>query len=197
MKCFTFRKHEAGFTLIELLVAITLTVIAGGLVLGIFVQSNKTFSIQNNKVNQSLALADSNKAINDLVRIASSVVSQYTVGATTYTSGLNTLVLTLPAINASGNNIVGVFDYAVITEDQTSNKILRLTTFPSASSIRKSQSRVLATNLSKINFFYYDNNGNVVAPASATRVNITLNTSEPSAYSSISSSSSDINLRNN
>lgn len=167
------------------------------MVLGIFVQSNKTFSIQNNKVNQGLSLADSIKAVNDLVRLSNAVVAQYTIGSTTYTTGLNTLVLSLPSIDGSGNNMIGTFDYAVVARDQTNIKILRLRTFPSVSSTRKSQSRVLATNLSKINFFYYDDSGNVVAPANATRVNVTINTSEPSAYSSTSSSSSDINLRNN
>lgn len=190
--------RQEGFTLLELLVAATITIIMAGLLFGVFVQSNSTFYIQRNKVNQSTSLTDSLKTINDLIKISSAVVNQYVNGSTTYTSNLSTMVLQLPAIDGSGNNLLSDFDYAVISQDATNSKILRLQIFVSASSFRKAKNQILSTDLSKVNFFYYDNNGSVVSPALSTRVNITLNTWDQSGLSTKpSSASSDINLRNN
>lgn len=186
-----------GFTLIELLVAVAITMIAGALLLNIFVDSNKIFYSQRDKVSQGLSLADAMKDIEDLVRLSNSVVASHTVGPNTYTSSLNTLVIAVPSINSSGDNIQNVSDYIVVERDPTNPRLLRLRTFPDAQSIRSSKSQIIATNLSRINFFYYDDNNAVVLPANATKVNVTINVIEQTINSKASSASSDINLRNN
>jgi len=185
-----------GFTLIELLVAMVITVIAGGLILGIFVHSDQTFHLQNNKVSQDLSSADSLKAINDLIRISHAVATNFIDGPTTYTSGQKVLVLSLPSLDANGNNMTTSFDNSVITADSSNPKILRLRTIPTSGSHRPAQNRVLSTNLAKITFLYYDSNNQVVSPPLSLRVNVTINTSEPAAISSVASASSDVNLRN-
>src|SRR5258708_1865172 len=97
--------NEAAFTLLELLVAAAITIIMAGLLFGIFIQSNSTFYIQRNKVSQNMTLTDSLKTINDLIKTSSAVAAQYVKGSTTYTSNFTTLVLQLPSIDSSGNNV--------------------------------------------------------------------------------------------
>jgi hypothetical protein len=153
--------------------------------------------MQRNKVSQGLALQDSLRVVDDSLRDSIGIANQYTAGGKTYVSGLSTLVMELPAIDSDGNNLPSTYDYAVVTPDSSNSKILRYYLFPALGSTRTSKNQVLSTNLSKVNFFYYDNSGNVTVPSSAARVNITLNTYEQSALSTTpSSASSDVNLRN-
>lgn len=191
-------RANRGFTLVEILAAISVTVIAGYLLLATLVQTNTNFLDQNSQIKEGLGLNDTTTIINESIKSAAAVAASSPT-TPVYNSGATTLVLALPSIDASGNIIGGVFDYLVVTRDSSIPTILRQIIFPNLpQSSRKAQNRVLLTDLSLIHFTYLDSNGNGVTPSSAAKVNYVINVSERVGLSArASSASSEINLRNN
>lgn len=191
-------KKNPGFTLIELLIIITVSVIAGSLLVATLVTSNSLFINQSSKVSQGLSLNDSVSEISELIKLSSSIVPSYPVSSPQYFTNDHTLVLAIPSIDTSGQVIVDTYDYTVIAKDTNKPNILRLNLFPDPTSSRKSQNKVLATNLSEITFIYLDNNNNPISIAQAVKVNFTINLTENNGLSSQTGSASGlINLKNN
>jgi hypothetical protein len=136
--------------------------------------------------------------ISEAIKHASSIVP-ISQGDPQYLTGLETIVLALPAIDAQGNVIGETFDHLIISKDPQNPKILRKLLQKDSSSARKGENKVLATKLSKINFYYLDAEGKTVSPAGASKINFVLNLNEATGLnkSEDSSSSSQVNLRNN
>lgn len=190
--------NSTGFTLIEIIIASSIAVFAAIVLTSILIQSNGLYIRQNSKINQGVDLNFAASKINEAVKQAIFVATNYTSPqGTLYTTGANTLVLAIPAIDASQMVIEGTYDFVVITKDDQ-KPVLRRQIFPAAGSFRKSENLVLTTNLSDVSFLYYDNTGSVVSPNSATRIKYTINLSQNAALSNQSGSiTNQINLKNN
>lgn len=187
-----------GFSLIELLILLTVASLAGIFLVSIFVQNNGLFIQQSIKVSNGLSANDAVSVISEDIRQASSVAAGYSLSNPVYTTSPNTLVLSFPSIDASGNTISNTFDYMVISADASTPNVLRERLFKDAQSFRKDVNRVLTNQLSLIRFYYLDSSGNIVTPSSATTVNFVINVSGSSGLKTeTSSSSGQVNLRNN
>lgn len=175
----------------------SIAVVVGVLLIQILVQNNGLFYQQQAKVSQGLSLNDATSEIGSDIKSSSGVASGYPASSPTTLSSLGSLVLLLPSIDSSGNVISNTYDYLVITQDSKNNQILREITYPDPSSSRPSGNKVLVNNLSLINFYYLDSNGNGVSPASATQVRFVLNVLDNFGNNNKqSSSSAQITLRN-
>lgn len=184
-------------SLVELLIAVSISAVAIVILASMFVNNNSLFFQQSTKVSQGLSINDALTQISKDIRSAAFIAGSYTQSTPSYTTGEETIVIAIPAIDSNGKNLVNVYDYIVITKDPSSQKILRRHLFPDAASSRSSSKSVLATNLSLIKFSYLDNNNVNVTPQNATKVLYTINFSEKAGLSiEESSRSGEINLRN-
>jgi prepilin-type N-terminal cleavage/methylation domain-containing protein len=192
------RLKNSGFTLIELLVAISVSAIAGTVLVSMLLSSNRVFVSQSTEVTQGLSLNSSISEIKDLIRESVAVNAQYPIsGSPQYLTGANVLVLKLPAKNNDGNIVENVFDYAVITSDVQKNYLLKKIVFPNILSSRKTENKVLSTNLKQITFYYFDAVGNIIIPTQSSRINLSINLIEKQGPNQKeSSASADVNLKN-
>lgn len=188
---------STGFTLIEAIIGIAASSLVGILLISALVQNNGLFSQQTANINQGLNLTTAAGQISEVVKYSSSVEVSYPSASPQYISNSNTLVLSLPSLDSSGNNLEDIYDYAVITKDSQNVSILRKMIFPNAQSTRKSSNQVLTTRLAAINFYYYDIDGKIVSPSSAAKVGFALSQKEKAGSGNIqSSTSAQINLKN-
>lgn len=168
-----------GMTLIEVLITMGLATIVGMILVMIMVNSAGLFYKESSNVQQGLNSNDALSNVLAAVRQAAAVVSSYSSGGDTYTSGLTQLVLKLPAEDSSKNIIANTFDFFVYYLDQ--NK-LRFKTFPDAQSNRKPQNQIFSTSTDSLNFQYFDsaNPPNQVSPTSATKIRVTISLKQKS-----------------
>lgn len=186
-------RTNKGFTLIEVLLITTIASIIGISLISTLVQSNRLYSQQSVKVSQGLNINDASSQISDIIRSSAGVTASYS----TYTSSSTTLIVKLPSYDSSSNTIDNLFDYAVITIDPVKPMILKKLVIPNPQSKRLSENKVLASNLSKLQFYYYDNNGLIVAPIAASKINYVINLSQKAGTGSQQSSASgQVSLRN-
>lgn len=168
---------QSGMTLIEVLVAMFISVIVGGLLLVIMTNSAGLFTNQSLKVEEGLDVNDALMVIRRDIKQAGFIAASYTNGPTTYTSGATQLVLKIPSLDNSGNVIPQTYDYFVYFQN---NKFLSYKVFPDLLSQRKSVDQILATDVKKIFFQYYDNNtpSNEVLPTAATKIKASIDLSQ-------------------
>lgn len=191
-------KLNAGFTLIELLLVMGIGSVIGVMLITFLVQQNGIFYQQSSKLNQGVSLNNAMLEINNVIHQASAIVPSLTDGNTTYTSGKQTLVMSLPSVNQNGDVIDKTFDYLVLTVDSKNSGIIRLLTFPSVSSTRPAGNKVLVSNASLLEVSYLDKNNLDISPSIAVKVGVVLNVKDNLGLNNnqTSSSSARINLRN-
>jgi prepilin-type N-terminal cleavage/methylation domain-containing protein len=190
---------QAGFTLVELIMAISLTAIVGVVLLTILIQNNGLFINETTKISHGLSSNAATTEISDTIRSATAIVNvcPSPTCTTTYSSSNSTLVVAVPAIDASNNAVNNIYDYIVITADSTNSKVLKKIIYVDPSSTRKSSNKMLANNLSLLQFYYLDQSNKVVSASSATKINYVINfTQQVGVKNQVSSSSGQINLRN-
>ena len=164
---------KKGLTLVELLITMGISIIIGGLLTVIILNSAGLYYKESSKLTEGLNINDTLTKVRETIKESSSIATSYTQGSTTYTSGTTQLVLKVPSLDSSNNIISNTFDYFVFFLD--TNK-LRFKTFPDALSARKSQDQIFTTLLDSLSFKYLDNLNppNEVTPNSAKKVLITI-----------------------
>lgn len=187
---------QAGFTLMELVVALGISVVVGGLLVVIIVNSTGLYYKQSSKLQEGINTNDIQTSIRENIKNSSAIVASFTSSGITYTTNVTQLVLKLPSIDSSNNIISNIFDYYVYYLD--TNK-LRFKTFPDAQSNRKAQDQIFATSLELLNFEYFDSSNppQQVAPSSARKVRISLILKQKTGanYETLTATS-EANLRN-
>ena len=185
-----------GLSLVEVLIAMGIAIVVGALLLVVIVNSSGLFYKQSSKVEEGLNINDALLQIRSSIKDARSVVSSYSDGSTTYTTGSTELILKIPSIDNSNNIINETFDYYVFFLDQ--QKFL-FKSFPDIASFRKAQNQIFSTKVDSLVFEYF-NSANPpveVIPALAKKVRITLTLKQKSgADFEINIATSEANLRN-
>lgn len=191
-------KNSKGISLPEILLGTVIAAVLGGILVNLLISTNALFFDQSIKLKQGLSLNQASKEITTLIKSSAGISSQYPpAGTADYTTNANTLVLKLPSVNQSGEVIEQVFDYAVLSKDPGSPKILRKKIFVDQVSYRNAEDKVLSTVLEDLTFVYLDSSNLSVSPAEAVRINFTIDLSENSnASENKSSSSGTANLKN-
>lgn len=187
-----------GLTLLELLVGITVAGVAGLLLINLMVSSNNIFFNQSIQVNQGLSLNQTLREISDEVRLSAGTATQYPASGTAqFTTGSEQLVLKIPALDANGQVIDSVYDYAAFAKDSENPRILRKQIFVTGPSVRKTENKVLTTALESISFQYFDANNSPTTPSQAVRVSFSINLSDQAGQSEKESSGSGVvNFKN-
>lgn len=191
-------KNSRGVSLVEILTVVTVGSIAGFLIINLMISSNKLIVDQSAQIEQGLSLNQTKLEITGLIKSSAGVASQYPEqGVAQYTGDSNTLILKLPAIDANGNVLEAVFDYAVVEPDIATPAILRLRIFKDNLSYRKTENKVLSTSLESFSVSYLDAGNNEVQPPQSERIYFIVNLSTKSGFSENESSGSGIvNIKN-
>ncbi len=140
-----------GFTLIETFIVIALSTIAMVALTNLFLIFNSVYGYQQAFMAAAGSAGGAMNAFEAAVLPADQVLASHTFGGTTYSSSANTLVLSLPAVDSSGNIIAGTEDYVAFYSSSTN--LYRLTAAGAGSS-RISGQKQLSTTLSSITFTY-------------------------------------------
>lgn len=189
---------EHGITLTEILITLSITAIVSTLLVSIFSQNNRLFYNQQTKVSHGISSNEVINQIDDGIRIAVSVDSQYPAQDPTYLTGSSTLILKLASIDGSGNIVNGTYDYLIFARDASISTILRKQIFPAVGSSRKSLNQVITNSLKSIQFNYQNDAKSTVQPSEASLVNYNLILQSQQGNSIVESSASgQTRLRNN
>ncbi|HLC88376.1 MAG TPA: hypothetical protein VJG66_04985 [Patescibacteria group bacterium] len=190
--------NSRGWSLVEVLIVTTVAAVAGGLLINLMISSNRLFFDQSAHITQGLALNQTELELTELIKSSAGIAVQYPVSGTPqYTSNSNTLVIKLPSLSSAGDVIESVYDFAVVGPDNVNPAILRKQIFKDASSFRKTENKVLSTNLSNLTFNYLDSSNNATSPALAERIGFSIELATKSGFSEkMSSGSGTVNLKN-
>lgn len=107
-------------------------------------------------------------AVENAALQATRILSSYTYGGATYTSGTSTLVLELPAVDSSGNVLSATYDHEIFFAS-SSNAIRVIATDPS--SARTAGTKYLSATLQSLTFTY-----NAIDLTTATSVTVDVQT---------------------
>lgn len=167
-------KSAAGFTLVEVLIVVGIATVVAALLVVIIANSAGLFYKESAKVDQGVGINEALSQFRETIKEANAIATGYPpVPPLTYTTSLTQIVLTVPAIDTLGNIITNVFDYYVFLKDEDK---LKFKIFPDIQSARLSADQILSSNTEGVLFQYFDsqNPPQQVAPASATRIRMTL-----------------------
>ncbi len=130
-----------GLTLIELLISIAIIGVVVVIVGSIFINTSQFGSDEQLRIDVGESASRVLGPLDAILREGKEIQSSAVIGGTTYTSDHDTIVFTLPALDAGGATIAGVSDVAVITLDTTNanNYILRLIVDPASGTFRQRQ----------------------------------------------------------
>jgi prepilin-type N-terminal cleavage/methylation domain-containing protein len=145
--------EQAGFTLIELLLVIFISVMLLGALFGLFVWHSRVYNYQQAVIAVAGSARQAMSAIGSYTVQAYRVVASHNFAGTTYSSGPETLVLQLPAVDANGNILAGSWDYVVFYRNN--NELLQ-TMDVHASSTRLAVTKTHSATVSGLTFTYDD-----------------------------------------
>lgn len=144
---------KRGFTLVETFIVIAISVIALAALVNLFLVFNTTYGNQQAFMAAAGSAGGAMNALEAAILPADHVLVSHNFSGTTYSSSATVLVLSLPAVDGSGNIIAGVEDY--IAFYSSSAKFYRLTQ-AGVGSVRASGLKELSTTLNSISYTYDD-----------------------------------------
>ncbi len=144
-------RNQEGFTLVEIVIVVALFAILIFAFLGLYDDHGKLFNFENGVIRTSGGNRQALNEMRTLVLQSKLVLASRTFSGTVYTSGPSTMILQIPSIDASNNVIAGTWDYAVFYASGT--RLYRILE-ANASSVRKSNTKLLSDTLSAVTFTY-------------------------------------------
>ncbi len=151
--------NRAGLSVIEFLVVAALVGLFIPVLMTVFRYTFRSYNWQIAQSSIQLSSRASLERITEHSQQARAVVASQG----TYTTGSTTLILQLPAIDASQTIIPLTYDYIIYRPDPTNPDTLQEIIQADASSARQSIIRSLQHNLGSISFNYYDSAGTVLS----------------------------------
>ncbi len=184
--------NARGTSLLELLLVVALVGILSVFLSGIFRNAIDLYQNQDLEIRVIESANLLNTFLLTNLRRAEGVEDTVTDGGDTFASGDDEIVLRVPAIDGSGNPIVGVYDYFVFYKDTVNVGDFRWRAIPNASSARTAFDRLAAEEITSL-LIEYD----TLFPEEANLVTVTF-TLEKENYAGTQSitRSTSINMRN-
>lgn len=169
-----------GFTIAEIVIVLGLVSILSGLLIAILVQGKRIFDQNKAQTELQLEARSATDEITRNIRLSTRALSTYNSGTDTYTASSQALILELFAIQNDGSQIPNTFDYVIYFLDSTDSTLLTEVTVANSASNRKSDTKVLARNVSNFQLSYFDQSGNPLTSSyeNSTRVKVELSVSK-------------------
>jgi len=163
-----------GITLLEALVSVSLVTIISLVLMGLFighVRISRLVSANADLLNQRTQLEQD---FDRFIHLATRVVDSAIVNGTSYTSGLDTLVLEIPSIDGSGFVIADQFDQLAYYLDPADPSSLKVTFQPGGASSRLNVTKSLGNSVDSVQYFY-----DSPSPVNASLINVKVNLQQP------------------
>jgi prepilin-type N-terminal cleavage/methylation domain-containing protein len=106
-------RSPRGFTLLEVAIVIGMFVVMMAVVIQFFITYSTSYLVDRATMSVASSAGSIVNEVTELGYSADQILNSHSFGGTTYTTDATTLVLELPAINASGVVISSVYDYVV------------------------------------------------------------------------------------
>jgi type II secretory pathway pseudopilin PulG len=150
------RANGRGFSLVEAITVIGIMTIVLVMVTQIFSVTYDVFVKQTARTENETGAVLAARTVADLTRGASAVMTSQVINGTTYTTGADTLVLKLPAIDSSNNVLAATYDYVAIYRDGTLTTKIFSDTDAAASSRRVDGKKLVTAYNQTMRFRYND-----------------------------------------
>lgn len=185
--------RRPGVTLVELIVVITTMAVMAFVIVTMYFASTEVAKGQSTGSAVQLENFFGQGRMRTLLQDASSVVVSATLSGTLYTTDGDTVVFTVPSVDAADNLVSGAVDTVVIEYTGSApNAYIRAIVAPHASSARPASDSRLAGSVDALQFRYSD-----ATVTEAHYVDVTLRTRAVSGnHSARSTTESRIVLRN-
>lgn len=140
-------RKRSGFTLIEMLIVVALLGVLSLVIIDLLIGQYRLYHIEFSElIVQSETRATLDGIDND-VRSATQVLETFDV----YTTGSDCLILAVQSLNSAGQLIPGTFDYVIVRRN--GNALIR-ELIPDSASVRPTQTKQLAANVTNLVFTY-------------------------------------------
>ena len=148
------KNGHKGFSLIETVVIVTILGIMMSIISVMQISHQRIFRrLQSDSVNQSQRAVIVNE-FGSVMRNARAVISSRTFGADSYATSSNTVIVSLPGLDAQGEAIPALNDYAVFRRDAAESRKFIMEIEPDPSSFRPARTRTLADGVEAIDIRY-------------------------------------------
>lgn len=143
-----FQDSKKGFTLVELLIGLAIFAIIIPIIAAVTVATTVTSKVNSAQIKLQIEGRRSLDTIVNQAKLASEVLAE----SNGYETDPDTLIVSIPAIDAS-DNIIPDNDIVVINYNSTDNTIIQ-EIFPANGSVRPTGLRTLANSISALEFTY-------------------------------------------
>ena len=137
-----------GFTLAETIITVGLTAVLVTGIFSIFQLEQKAITLRSNRGDDVRQGQSALRRLEDNLRQGQNILDTTTISGTTYTTGLHTLVIDVPAIDSTGANISDITDRLVYTQIGTH---LQEISVPGVGSVRPSGTFTIAKEIETFN----------------------------------------------
>lgn len=156
-------KESRGFTLAEIMVTMTIFVIMTVLVVSFYISGLKIFREKSAERDLIFNAQNTLRDITDNLQKSVTIVENVIINMTTYTSGNQTIIAEIPAIDENGETIfqdseVTTFDYIIYDYDPNSETIVKHVYPNVASSRSEIENFVLMKQVDSFTFEYSPEN---------------------------------------
>jgi len=185
-------KTQHGLSLMELVIVMGLVGVLSLFLAGIFRNAVSLFLNQNLEIQVIESANLLNKFLLENLRRAESVGDTITDGEDTFVTDETELILRLPALDGSGNPIVGVYDHFVFYQDAENPGDFRWRSIPHEGSTRSAFDHLAAEEITDLSIMY-----DTFFPAEANIVTVTYTLTKENLLGERSiTRSTSINMRN-
>jgi len=144
-----------GFTLLELIIVLAIALVCFLIVLGMYISQSKLYTNESDISELQTINSIAQEAISGTIEQGMEIIETRTINGIPYTSDSNTIIVKLPAYNASKQIINGIYDYVVFDFDSENSKIISNTEIGTGSA-RLPSEKMIADFAGALNFRYND-----------------------------------------
>lgn len=152
-------RNKSGFTLVEAIIVIAIFAALSIVLVSVLLSQHRLYRTQSAELNINDEARSSLDDIDAHIRLANKALANYSA----YTSGPQTLILEIPAINSLNQIVTGAYDHVVYYLSLTTlNKVI----IADAASSRVSQTVPLSVGVTAVNFNFNNQNFDLVSEIS-------------------------------
>lgn len=145
-----------GFTILEIIIVLAIALVCFLIILGMYISQSQLYTSESDISELQTINSIAQETISGTIEQGMEIVGSQTINGTAYASDSNTIIVKLPAYNASKQIISNIYDYIAFDFNNADSKIIS-NTETGAGSARISGEKTIASFVGALNFRYNDN----------------------------------------
>lgn len=145
-----------GFTMLEIIIVLSIALICFLIILGMYISQSRLYASESNISELQTINSIIQETVSRNIEQGIEIIESKIINGTIYISDSNTMIVKLPAIDASKQIIAGVYDYVAFDFDSANSKITSNTETGSGSA-RPTGEKTVANFVGTLNFRYNNN----------------------------------------